>query len=125
LAEIMRTGRVDCIQVPYNVLERDVEEEILPLAQDMGIGVIVMRPVGRGVLVRGLKTQPDLSPLKEYGIETWGQAALAWLLSDSRISLVIPATSRHQRISENAAAGSAIIPAELREYISSEAKRCL
>ena len=125
VAEVMRTGRIDAIQIPYSLLEREAEEELLPLAHEMGIGVIVMRPVVKGTVVSGLKRQPDLAPLREYGIETWGQAALAWILADPRVSVLIPATSRPQRIIENAAAGSVAIPPDVREYITSEAQRCL
>ena len=125
VAKIMRTGQIDCIQISYNVMEREVEEEILPLAQGMDIGVIVMRPVGHGGLINNLERQPDLTPLKEFGVETWGQALMAWLLADSRVTVLIPATSRPERIFENAAAGDVTLPLEMRDYILKEAQRCL
>ena len=106
LAEVMRTGRISAIQVPYNPHERDVEHEILPLAEDLGIGVVVMRPLGGGRLVRDDPGPAALEPLRAFGVETWGQALLKWVLSDPRCHVAIPATSRPGRMRENAAAGA-------------------
>ena len=126
IIDIMKTGRVDTIQIPYNVLERSSEKAVLPLAAELGMGVIVMEPLGVGRLVQGLKRQPDLSPLHDYGISTWAQALLAWIVADERVSVVIPATSRPERVGENARVGSLPpLPEELRDYISKEAGRCL
>ncbi len=126
MMELMRSGRIDTVQVPYNVGERTCEERLLPLAEELGIGVIVMEPLERGRYVKELRRKPDLSPLAEYGIRTWAQALLAWVLGDSRVSVAIPATSRPERIGENAAAGSVRrLPQELRDYIRRETERCL
>ena len=72
----------------------------------------------------GLKRQPNLTPLREFGIETWGQAALAWILADPRVSVLIPATSRPGRMLENAVAGTITLPPELRDYVGREWERC-
>jgi diketogulonate reductase-like aldo/keto reductase len=69
--------------------------------------VVVMRPLGGG---GGLVTRPpgvaELAPLRAFGVETWGQALLKWVLSDPRCHVAIPATSRPERVRENAAAGA-------------------
>jgi len=106
LAEALRTGRFDSVQVPYNPHEREVERELLPLAAELGVPVIVMRPFGEGSLVRRSPSASELAPLRDFGVETWAQALLKWVLSDERVDLAIPATRRAERVGENAAAGA-------------------
>jgi diketogulonate reductase-like aldo/keto reductase len=105
MAAIMRSGRVDAVQVPYNPLQTRCADEILPLASDLGIGVVVMRPFGEGALTRRPPSPEELAPLAGFGVRTWGQALLKWVLSDERVTVAIPATSRPARAAENAEAG--------------------
>ena len=105
LATVMETEGISTIQIPYNPQEREVEERILPLAQRLGLGVIVMRPLGQGDLLRSPPRQADLAPLHPFGIKTWPQALLKWILSDPRIHVAIPATTKPERVKENAGAG--------------------
>jgi diketogulonate reductase-like aldo/keto reductase len=102
LAGALRTGRFDVVQLPYNPHERAVERELLPLAAELGVAVIVMRPLAEGDLAR---REVDSGALRELGVETWPQALLKWALSDERVDLVIPATSKPERTAENARAG--------------------
>ena len=126
IMDLMRERRVDTVQIPYNVMNRAVEDELLPLAEELGTGILVMEPLQKGRWVLELKQQPDLAPLLEYGISTWAQALLAWVISDRRVSSAIPTTSRPERMLENArATDAANLPSELRDYIRSEAERCL
>jgi len=102
LAEALRTGRFQTVQLPLNPLEREAEAELLPLAAELGVAVIVMRPLGQGALARR-EAPPEV--LELLGVETWAQALLKWALSDERVDVVIPATKQPRRVRENAAAG--------------------
>jgi aryl-alcohol dehydrogenase-like predicted oxidoreductase len=106
LAQVMMTGRITTIQIPYNPFERDVEAAILPLAADLGIGVVIMRPFGEGSLVRRSPTQTELAPFTAFGVSTWPQVLLKWGLSDPRCHVAIPATSSVEHMRDNAAAGA-------------------
>jgi diketogulonate reductase-like aldo/keto reductase len=120
LERALATGRFDAVQVPLNPLEREAERRILPLAEERGIAVVVMEPFGGSgaPLLRRPPTQDALEPLRPYGIETWPQAVLAWVLADPRVDVVIPATSRPERVVENARAGeSPRLEPEARELI--------
>src|SRR5687767_13846825 len=106
LARALRTGRFDAVQLPYNPQERDCERELLPLAAELGISVLVMMPLGSGRLVRRPPDASSLEPLRPFGVGTWVQALLKWVLSDDRVDAVIPATRRPEHVRENAAAGN-------------------
>jgi aryl-alcohol dehydrogenase-like predicted oxidoreductase len=105
LATVLETGRISAIQIPYNPLERDVEQRILPLAERLGLGVVVMRPFGQGDLLRKPPVASELARFADLGVKTWPQILLKWILSDPRCHVAIPATSRPQRALENAEAG--------------------
>jgi aryl-alcohol dehydrogenase-like predicted oxidoreductase len=105
LAAVMRSGRIGAIQIPYNPLERAVGREILPLAAELGLGVVVMRPFAEGGLLARPPSEKALEPLRPFGVTSWPQALLKWILSDPRCHVAIPATGSPQRMREDAAAG--------------------
>jgi aryl-alcohol dehydrogenase-like predicted oxidoreductase len=124
LQEVMKTGRITFVQVPYNPRERDVEQAILPLAAELGLGVILMRPLGEGALIRRPPAEEELRPLHPFGVRTWAQALLKWGLSDERCHTAIPATANIGHMRDNAEAGAApwFGPSE-RAYVSRLAEK--
>lgn len=124
LMTVMETGRIQMVQIPYNATDRFVERDVLPLAQELHIGVLVMEPLGTGQLVRRQPPPVDLEPLARFGVRTWAQALLKWIVSDPRVHAVLPATSKAARATENAAAGDPPwFDAETREYVARLAAR--
>ena len=85
---------------------RACERELLPLAKELGVAVIVMRPLGAKSRLRSPPTPEALAPLRELGISTWPPALIKWALSDERVDVVIPATRDPDHVRENAAAGN-------------------
>jgi diketogulonate reductase-like aldo/keto reductase len=106
VADALRTGRFETVQLPLNPYERAAERTPLPLAAELGLPVIVMRPFGEGELLAAPPNEAELEPLADFGIETWPQALLKWALSDERVDVVIPATRNPLHAAENALAGS-------------------
>jgi len=102
LEKVMRSGRIECIQIPYNPAEREVEKRILPLSEELGLGVIAMRPFADGSL---MKSPPGPRELKELGLSSWSDALLKWCLSDRRVHVAIPATSKPGNARANVASG--------------------
>ncbi len=105
LAGALRTRRFSVLQVPYNPLERECEEELLPLAAELDVAVIAMRPLGDKSRLPNPPPPDALAPLRDFGVSTWPQALLKWALSNERIDVVIPATRDPEHARENAAAG--------------------
>lgn len=104
MARIIEQEPIDAVQVPYNPLERDAERLILPLASRRKLAVIVMRPFGEGTLLRRQPPSHELRPFERFGCMSWAQVLLKWVLSDSSVTVAIPATSSMTHLNENIAA---------------------
>lgn len=110
--QIMANHPLDFIQVTYNVLDREVEQRILPLARERRIGVIVNRPFREGELIRTLMRHPLPAWAAEIDCANWAQLLLKFIVSHPAVTCVIPATSSVAHVRENVAAGYGRLPDE-------------
>ena len=110
LEEILQRQPLDFVQFSYNILDRDTELRLLPIAQERGIATLINRPYRRGSLfrmVRG-KSLPDWTA--EFDCNSWGQFFLKFIASHPAVTCVIPATSSLDHLLDNMAAGYGRLP---------------
>jgi len=112
IEEILATRPIDFVQVTYNVLDREVEERILPLAREKGIAVLINRPFRQGALTRDLEAHPLPPFAAEIGAATWAQLLLKFIISHPAVTCVIPATTKPAHAAENVAAATGPLPDE-------------
>jgi len=110
IERIMATQPIDFVQITYNILDREVESRILPLARERGIAVIANRPFREGALTRSLVREPLPSWAGEIGARTWAQFILKFIVSHPAITCAIPATSQVPHVMENMAAATGRLP---------------
>lgn len=110
LLEVMQREPFDFVQFTYNVADREAERELLPLAADKGIAVIINRPFQRGGLFRHVKGK-QLPPFAhEIGCDNWAQFFLKFIVSHPAVTCAIPATSRVDHMQENMGAMYGALP---------------
>ncbi|MEM8854077.1 MAG: aldo/keto reductase, partial [Pseudomonadota bacterium] len=110
LERILAEHPVDFVQLTYNVLDRRVEERLLPLAQERGIGVIVNRPFRQGRLIDRFEGEPLPGIADALDASTWAQLLLKFVISHPAVTVAIPATTNPQHVRENKAAARGPLP---------------
>lgn len=119
LERLMKAHPLDFVQLTYNVLDREAEARLLPLARDLGIAIIVNRPFQRGALIR--RTQgialPDFAA--EIGAKSWAELMLRFVLSHDAVTVAIPATTRPEHVRQNkSAARRPLLDEKMRTLVS-------
>jgi len=98
---VMREQELEFVQFTYNILDREVEQRLLPLAAERGLAVIVNRPFRQGGLFPLVETHPLPEWAAEIGCANWAQFLLKFIISHPAVTCVIPATSRLDHMREN------------------------
>jgi aryl-alcohol dehydrogenase-like predicted oxidoreductase len=130
---------ITALQTEYSLWEREVEQEILPLVRELGMGFVPYSPLGHGFLTgtirspahldqsdfrvgnprftgenfrRNLAIADEVEAVAAQADATPAQVALAWLLAKGEDIAPIPGTKRVSRVEENTAADSVTLTAE-------------
>lgn len=110
IEQVMRSQPIDFVQISYNLLDREVEQRILPLAMERGIGVIVNRPFREGALLRQLSRHPLPDWAAQIDCAHWAQVALKFVITHPAVTCAIPATSQVAHLQQNMAAARGRMP---------------
>jgi diketogulonate reductase-like aldo/keto reductase len=110
IEQVMRTQPIDFVQVTYNLLDREVERRILPLALERGIAVIINRPFREGALLDALDRHRLPGWAAEIDCDGWAQAALKFIVSHPAVTCAIPATRRADHVQQNMGAARGRMP---------------
>src|SRR6266700_1251690 len=99
--KIMRSEKLDFVQINYSLMEREAEERILPLAQERGVAVIVNRPFGGGDLFSRARSKPLPDWATEFDCRSWAQFFLKWIVANPAVTCAIPATNKARHLEDN------------------------
>jgi diketogulonate reductase-like aldo/keto reductase len=122
LEEFLQREKPDFIQLNYSIAERMVESKLLPMAADMGIGVIINRPFMNGSYFERLQDTPLPEWTSEFDCTSWAQFSLKYILANPLITCVLTETGNPVHMAENAMTASSQLPDEaarkrMTEYI--------
>jgi diketogulonate reductase-like aldo/keto reductase len=116
VAALLRSEKLDFLQINYSILEREAENQIFPIAQERGVAVIVNRPFGGGNLFARVRQKPLPDWAKEFDCHSWAQFLLKWIIAHPAVTCAIPATSNPRHLEDNMQAGAGRLPdAKLRQ----------
>src|SRR5436853_2828611 len=109
---IMRSEKLDFVQINYSLMERDAEERVLPLANEHGVAVIVNRPFGAGDLFDKVRSRPPPDWAAEFDCRSWAQFFLKWIVAHPAVTCAIPATDKPRHLEDNMQGGVGRLPDE-------------
>lgn len=112
VAKLLRAEKVDFLQINYSLGEREAEKEILPLAEERGVAVLINRPFGGGGLFSRVRQKPLPDWAGEFDCHSWAQFLLKWIIAHPAVTCAIPATGNVRHLADNMQAGTGRLPDE-------------
>ena len=110
IERILRTEKLDFLQINYSLMEPEAEQRVLPLAQERGVAVIVNRPFGAGDLFDKVRSKPLPGWVAEFDCRSWAQFFLKWIAAHPGVTCAIPATNKPSHLQDNVQAGTGRLP---------------
>ena len=110
LERVMARQPIDFVQFTYNILDREAERRLLPLAAERGLAVVVNRPFRRGDLFDLFERKPLPDWAGAFDCANWAQFFLKFIVSHPAVTSAIPATSRVEHMRENMGAVRGRLP---------------
>jgi len=110
LMELMRSEKLDFMQINYSMAERSVERQLLAVAAETGTAVLVNLPFARGRLFRAVRGKQVPEWAKEFDASTWGQFFLKYILASEAVNCVLPGTDKPEYMVDNLNAGRSRLP---------------
>ena len=108
--DVMRTEKLDFIQINYSLEQREAAERILPLAADRGVAVIINRAFGGGRIFDRVGDQPLPDWAAEFGCESWAQFLLKYAIGHPAATLSIPGMTKVHHVEDNFGAARGRLP---------------
>ncbi len=110
LESIIKSDRPDFVQFNYSIRSRNAEKSLFETSQKNNTAVLINQPYDSGNLFRKVKGKEVPDWASEYGIESWGQYFLKFILSNPGVTCVIPGTSKLKHLVDNMGAGYGVLP---------------
>jgi len=108
--KVLRSEKLDFLQINYSIMEREAEQRILPLAQDRQVAVIINRPFGGGDHFSRVRSRPLPDWAAEFDCRSWAQFFLKWIVAHSAVTCAIPATNKLLHLEDNMQGGVGRLP---------------
>jgi diketogulonate reductase-like aldo/keto reductase len=110
MEKLMRSEKLDFVQINYSLMEPEAEQSLLPLARERGIAVLANRPFGAGDLFGKVRSKPLPDWASEFDCRSWAQFFLKWIVAHSAITCAIPATNKPRHLEDNMQGGTGPLP---------------
>ncbi len=109
---VIESGRLDFMQVHYNVFDSSADERVLPAALDNGVAVMINLPFARGRVFQATAGMEIPEWAKDFGVDTWGKFFLKWVIGHPAVTVAIPGTIFPHHVVDNIGALRGRLPTQ-------------